>query len=43
MKKIIISLLCFTAAAIGMSSCDGIEVSHNGKLEGDWPVVEYDT
>ena len=43
MKKIIISLLCFTAAAIGMSSCDGIEVSHNGKLEGYWHIVEYDT
>lgn len=43
MKKIIISLLCFMAAAIGMSSCDGIEVSHNGKLEGYWHIVEYDT
>lgn len=43
MKKIIISLLCFAVAATGMTSCDGLEMSHNGKLEGYWHVVEFDT
>ena len=43
MKKIIISLLCFAAAATGMTSCDGLEMSHNGKLEGYWHIVEFDT
>lgn len=43
MKKSIISLLCFAAAATGMISCDGLEMSHNGKLEGYWHIVEFDT
>ena len=43
MKKSIISLLCFAVAATGMTSCDGLEMSHNGKLEGYWHVVEFDT
>lgn len=43
MKKSIISLLCFAAAATGMTSCDGLEMSHNGKLEGYWHIVEFDT
>ena len=43
MKKSIISLLCFAAAATGMTSCDDLEMSHNGKLEGYWHIVEFDT
>ena len=43
MKKSIISLLCFAVAATGMTSCDGLEMSHNGKLEGYWHIVEFDT
>ena len=43
MKKSIISLLCFAAAATGMTSCDGLEMSQNGKLEGYWHIVEFDT
>ena len=43
MKKSIISLLCFAAAATGMISCDGLEMSHHGKLEGYWHIVEFDT
>lgn len=43
MKKSIISLWCFAAAATGMTSCDGLEMSQNGKLEGYWHIVEFDT
>ena len=43
MKKSIISLLCFAAAVTGMTSCDGLEMSQNGKLEGYWHIVEFDT
>ena len=43
MKKNIVSLLCFIAAAFGFTSCDGLEMSQNGKLEGYWHIVEIDT
>ena len=43
MKKSIISLLYFAVAATGMTSCDGLEISQNGKLEGYWHIVEFDT
>lgn len=43
MKKNIVSLLFFVAAAFGFASCDGLEMSQNGKLEGYWHIVEIDT